>query len=231
MTKHDKTRHPDAPAREDGKDWISRHHLAAQMRARGVQWSQIADDLDINAGTARGYASIGGFDDLVAYYRERHFNAEVEEHFYAVSLEALGALRDQFTAGRQEVAALERRIAELDEEYLDAVQLGDEDLESELREQISKLERRLFSRSKATTLAAGKHLDAIGFSTHRKRKAELETEKSVTGHHGQTVRHEGGEKPVEVKGDPGARAIEVAGILAGLGLPRTTDRADDTEAE
>jgi hypothetical protein len=227
MTKHDKTRHPDAPAREDGKDWISRHHLAAQMRARGVQWSQIADDLDINAGTARGYASIGGFDDLVAYYRERHFNAEVEEHFYAVSLEALGALRDQFTAGRQEVAALERRIAELDEEYLDAVQLGDEELESELREQISKLERRLFSRSKATTLAAGKHLDAIGFSTHRKRKAELETEKATTGAYGQTLRHEGGEKAVEVKGDPIERAGTILDTLRALGVGGGADSPDD----
>lgn len=231
MSKHEETRVPDAPAREDGKDWISRHHRAAQMRARGVRWSEVAQALKIHENTACGYTSIGGFSELVAYYRERHFNAEVEQLFLSGSLAALGALQDQYTAGCQEVASIERQIEILHEALSEAIDLDDVELAADIREQITALERRLFSRSKATTLAAGKFLDAIGFSTHRKRKVELETEKSVTNHYGQTVRHEGGSKPVEVKGDPGARAIEVASILAGLGLPRPTDRADDPETE
>ncbi len=231
MTKININAHPDAPTREDGKDWIARHHRAAQLRARGHMWAKIADEIDVLPDTARKYSTISGFDELVAYYRERHFNAEVEEHFHSGSLKALRALQDQYTAGAQEVAAIERRLAAIDEAIIEAQQAGEVEDALALIADRNELAKQIYSKSKVTTLAAGKYLDAIGFSTHRKRKAELETEKSVTSHYGQTVRHEGGEKPVEVKGDPGARAIEVAGILAGLGLPRPTDRADDTEAE
>jgi hypothetical protein len=219
------------PSRADGKDWATQHMRAAQLRARGQPWGAVAEELGYALSTVQNYTMLGGFDELVAYYRASIFDQEIEQHFFQGSLKALQALQDQYTAGAQEVAAIERRLAALDEAIIEAQQAGEVEDALALIADRNELAKQIYSKSKVTTLAAGKYLDAIGFSTHRKRKAELETEKSVTNHYGQTVRHEGGEKPVEVKSDPGARAIEVAGILAGLGLPRPTDRADDTEAE
>jgi hypothetical protein len=198
MNKHVQTRTSDAPAREDGKDWHSRHHLAAQLRAKGKTWQQVADEIGVHKNTAAGYSGIAGFAELESFYRDAFFDAEVEAHFREGSLAALQALRDQYTAGAHEVAAIERRIAAIDEAIIEAQEVGDVEGALALIADRNDLAKQIYSKSKVTTLAAGKYLDAIGFSTHRKRKAELETEKGITDHYGQTVRHEGGERPIEI---------------------------------
>lgn len=56
------------PERGDGRDWHPRHIEAAIRRAEGEQWDTIADELGVSYGTARNYAGLEGFDELVEFY-------------------------------------------------------------------------------------------------------------------------------------------------------------------
>lgn len=211
MTEADTTGHlhARAPARGDGKVWIPRHHRAAQLRARGWTWDKVASDIEVYPTTARDYACIPGFASLVSFYQEETFHLEVEHHFMQGSLAALDALRAQWEGAIADIEMLGER-------------LEDEEVEESSRDAIT---RAISSRSKDVVGAADKFLHAIGFVAYRKRTCELEAENRVQGHYGQAVRHSGGDAPIEVVGDPGARAMEVAAILASV-LPKPTEEDD-----
>ncbi|MDZ7703351.1 MAG: helix-turn-helix domain-containing protein [Trueperaceae bacterium] len=211
MTTHDSQQN--LPPRLDGVDTWKRQHLhAAKRKAQGWRWPRIAEELGFSHGTVKNYKLIDGWDGLVDHFAEKFFQEEIDRLFYQGSVDALNALRDQFEAGVHEVEQLERDIAagEADEGALD----------------------QLYSRSKATTYSADKYLKSIGFTRYRQRRAEMQAEEEVQGTPGQTVRHEGGDRPIryEVEDD---EALEIAGILDDLGaLPDPdgeAEGADDPE--
>ena len=189
----------DLPARGDGSvPWANQHIRAAQLRARGQDWHSVADELKYAHSTVQNYSQLEGWSGLVDHYRAELWSQEVADFFHAGSLEALGALRQQWRLGLQEIGEIEERL--------------EGPLDDKAR---ANLERALYSKSKATTMAADKFLGNIGFAAYRKRQGELDAEKQTTGAYGQTVRHEGGEQPIktETNVDPIAHAIAVADAL------------------
>lgn len=213
MTNYDKLLHSE-PCREDGLKWNARQRRAAQMRARGSSWDAIAHELRVKPGTARNYGQLGGFDALVEHYRAQLFDAEIQEHFYRGSLEALNVLRDQWRLSEDEARAIEQRI-----------ESGDFEDEKEL----GYLENKLKGLTRSSCWAADKYLANIGFAKYRSRVAELEAEKATQGHFGQTQRLEGGESPIKVDDESAVeRAKEIAKIIARYAAP---GGADDPEAQ
>lgn len=173
------------PKRHDGRKWTPRHHRAAQLRARGLDWVQVAAEVGVVHKTARKFQCIGGFPELVTHYQRRLFDADVQHLFFSGALEAMHALRQQFLAAKFEVEELEEKL----QNETDPERRG-------------WLKARLYSRSKAATYAADKYLDAIGFKRYQQRLAELRAEVEAQGGPGVTLRHEGGEKPVRVQHEP-----------------------------
>jgi hypothetical protein len=66
------------PPRSDGKAWTPRHLRAAALRARGLEWAAIADEVGVSGHTARHWALIPGWDALVAHARVELVRGEIE---------------------------------------------------------------------------------------------------------------------------------------------------------
>lgn len=66
------------PPRSDGKAWTPRHLRAAALRARGLEWAAIADEVGVSGHTARHWALIPGWDALVAHARGELVRGEIE---------------------------------------------------------------------------------------------------------------------------------------------------------
>lgn len=208
---------PQEPCREDGLKWKTQHHRAAQMRARGRSWDAVAHELRVKPGTARNYGQLGGFAALVEHYRAQLFDAEIQDHFYRGSLEALNVLRDQWRLSEDEARAIEQRI---------------EDGDFEDEKELGYLENKLKGLTRSSCWAADKYLANIGFAKYRSRVAELEAEKATQGHFGQHHHVDGSAESSRVEeSDAGERAHKIAAILGELELPGRADRADDAADE
>lgn len=74
------------PGRSDGvKSWHVRHIEAAQRRASGEPWPEIAKALGVTESSASNYTQIEGFALLVAYYQSEH----QRRRFEAIEREAV----------------------------------------------------------------------------------------------------------------------------------------------
>lgn len=67
------------PPRSDGKAWTPRHLRAAALRARGLEWAAIAEEVGVSGHTARHWALIPGWDALVAHARGELVRGEIEQ--------------------------------------------------------------------------------------------------------------------------------------------------------
>jgi len=70
----------DPPSRRDGvEEWHQRHLDAANLRAQGESWAEVADYLGVAEQTARRYTNVDGWKALEAHFRAAWRQYRVEE--------------------------------------------------------------------------------------------------------------------------------------------------------
>jgi len=211
MGEHETQGQDDLPPRADGLPWSSKHLRAAQLRALGHKWTQVAEHLEQNASAIRNYALIEGFDALIRHYSEKAFDADVEARFLSGSLEALDVLQAQW---RHELDTQDRIKEQLAHGMIDGDLADDE---------VKGLMRALDFSTKHATMAADKYLAAIGFSKARARREEMRVEKAVQGHTGTRVKVE---RDADEELD---RTAEIMAAVQAASRATAPDRADDPE--
>lgn len=71
LAEHFEARPDNAPVRSDGRPWPIERQLAAERRAAGVKWQEIARLVDRSLETVRSWAVDPDFKRLVAWFEER----------------------------------------------------------------------------------------------------------------------------------------------------------------
>lgn len=62
---------PQMPQRPGGNPWRSQHEAAAEARARGHTWREVAEIVGYTHETVRKYSTLDGFADLVEWFEYR----------------------------------------------------------------------------------------------------------------------------------------------------------------
>ena len=162
----------DPPQRPGNRRWIPAHLTAAEMRAQGYPWAQIARDIGRKEGTARKYACLDGWADLVEHYRREQF-AERER---AMMMHGQGALEDlelvrhtaRLQVGRLETLIQQTLTAPVRRDRRGRIIPPEHDLEDLMMDLSGMLGRLL----QATTATA----DVTGYRRYRQLIATMEAQ-------------------------------------------------------
>jgi len=140
---------------------------AAELRAQGKGWQDIADATGYALSTVQDYTQIPGFADLVDHFRQEYRSERLDEHWNHGVLETLEAQRDAIEGLKERANTLAGRIEERT--------AGPEEVQEfcALTDQITK--------------AADKYLKALGFTKAQRVRRKLQAQKDVTGEHGERV--------------------------------------------
>lgn len=83
------------PQREDGDPWSSNMDRAAQERAKGKTYQEIADEIDISKGSVYRYKQRHqNWTKLVDWYRTQMFQKRIENLTQEIWPEALESMKD-----------------------------------------------------------------------------------------------------------------------------------------
>jgi len=173
--------HSTKPTREDGRPWTNSMEAVAQLRARGMNWPAIAEQIGLSVNTVQQYPSqyppFETKDDrnpgLVEYYRERLLDARFREHWGGGEIAALEAVRKEFED--------KSRVAEQVADRLDNDELS--------TEQRRNLQNKLSAASRAVVQAARTYGDMTGRTAYRNEKGKLRAQEDVHGTPGERVHH------------------------------------------
>ena len=87
------------PTREDGRPWTNAMDRAAQLRAQGKAWPDVAEATGLTKTTVENYPSkYPPFGQLVAWYRDKIWSEEVERLVRQLQPDAMQALQDVLTS-------------------------------------------------------------------------------------------------------------------------------------
>jgi len=155
-----------ATFRRDGVDeWAPQHVTAAEMRARGRSWPDVAEATGHAVSTVQKYKQIDGFDALVDHLQQKLRSERLDAHWQHGAPEGLDALRESLQA------LVEKRDRVLDQ--IDGGQPSPEQL-STLTTIVEQIRR-----------TAHTYLQDLGAAKAQKVRAKLEAEKDVTGEYGE----------------------------------------------
>ncbi|MFB6374591.1 MAG: hypothetical protein ABEN55_16050 [Bradymonadaceae bacterium] len=147
--------------------WAPQHVTAAQMRARGQGWPEVADETGYAHSTVRDYTTIPGFSDLVDHFREKLRSERLEEHWHEGVGEAL-------EVQRQAIEGLKARVETLRGQIVAGE--ADEDDVAEFCALTDQIQR-----------VTDKYLSNLGFAKSQKVKRKLEAQEDVHGEPGERL--------------------------------------------
>lgn len=97
--------------RKDGvSSWAPQHVTAAECRARGWGWPDIAEETGYALSTVQDYTQIDGFNDLVEHFRQERRSEQLREHWRDGAVDALAALRGEVNSKRRARQRVEEMV-------------------------------------------------------------------------------------------------------------------------